>query len=296
MWTFRAMNTDVTVAAPALDDQAEHDLASAVAELFAETERRFSRFLADSELSRLNRATEPIDVSPELLELLLRARHHVADTCGIFDPTIGAALVAAGYDRSFGRGLLDRDTPGTAVRSQFAALEIDEQRGRVVRPPDVQVDLGGFLKGLTVDRAARLAPSLAAIDAGGDAVLRGDGPDDTGWLVEVEDPTDPGRIVTTLRIRDGAVATSAPNRRRWRAGTSTAHHLIDPRTGAPSTSDLAQVTVLAPTAERADVLAKTVFVLGRDAGTRTLENHPDIAALLVMHDGSLHSVGDIDHA
>ncbi|HSD88935.1 MAG TPA: FAD:protein FMN transferase [Kofleriaceae bacterium] len=290
------MNTDVTVAAPVLDEQAEHELARAVADLFAETERRFSRFRPDSELSRLNRATEAIDVSPELLELLLRARRHVADTQGIFDPTVGAALVAAGYDRSFERGALDRDTPGIALRSQFADLEIDEQHGRVVRPLHVQVDLGGFLKGLTVDRAARLAPSPAVIDAGGDAVLSGDGPDDAGWLVDIEDPIDDQRVLTTLRIRNGAVATSAPNRRQWRAGTGVAHHLIDPRTGAPSTSDLAQVTVLAPTAERADVLAKTAFVLGRDAGSRALERQPDIAAVLVLDDGSLHTIGDLDHA
>ena len=40
MRTFRAMNTDVTVAAPRLDDAAEQQLAEKVAALFAETERR----------------------------------------------------------------------------------------------------------------------------------------------------------------------------------------------------------------------------------------------------------------
>ena len=85
MRTFRAMNTDVAVAAPTLDDATEQQLAEQVASLFAETERRFSRFSSDSELGRLNRAAGPITVSRELMELLCAARDHVSDTGGLFD-------------------------------------------------------------------------------------------------------------------------------------------------------------------------------------------------------------------
>ena len=99
-------------------------------------------------------------------------------------------------------------------------------------------------------------PPNAALDAGGDALLRGTGPDGQGWIVDVEDPADPTREVLTLRVRDRAVATSAPNRRRWRTELGRMHHLIDPGTGRPSESDLAQVTVLADGVEVAEVLAK----------------------------------------
>ena len=294
MWTFRAMNTDVAVAAPTLDDRAEQELALRIAAMFAETERRFSRFLHDSELGQLNRATDPITVSPELMELLCDARRHVAETEGLFDPTIGAALRAAGYDRTFCAGALDRDASATAaVRAGYADLILDESARRVSRPPHLHVDLGGFLKGRTVDRAAALAPSPAMIDAGGDAMLRGAGTDETGWLVDIEDPGDPRRVLVTLHIRDRAVATSAPNRRRWRTGEATSHHLIDPRTGTPASSDLAQVTAVAPTAERADVLAKVAFLLGAADGARLLDA-PDLGGVLVARDGSVRVVGDLE--
>jgi len=297
MRQFRAMNTEVAVAAPTLDDAAEHELALQIASLFAETERRFSRFLDDSELGRLNRATETVTASRELIALLCRARRHVTDTDGLFDPTIGAALCAAGYDRSFSSGALDRGPSTTpAVRARFADLVIDEQARCVRRPSHVQLDLGGFLKGHTVDRAAALAPATAMIDAGGDAVLRGAGPDGAGWIVEVEDPGDATRVLATLRVRDRAVATSAPNRRRWRAGRDTAHHLIDPRTGLPSTSDLAQVTAVAPTAEHADVLAKVAFLLGAADGARFLADRSGIGGVLVARDGALRVVGDLEVA
>ncbi|MCX5743765.1 MAG: FAD:protein FMN transferase [Proteobacteria bacterium] len=290
------MNTDVTVAAPRLDARAEQQLALDIARLFAETEHRFSRFRDDSELGRLNRATAPITVSPELMELLCAARGHVAQTDGTFDPTVGAALRAAGYDRTFRAGALDRAALPLAPPAQacFADLVLDEVERCVHRPAAVQVDLGGFLKGRTVDRAAALAPALAMVEAGGDAVVRGAGLDGAGWLVDVEDPRDPERVVVTLRLRDRAVATSAPNRRRWRTGATTAHHLIDPRTGRPADSDLAQVTAVAPTAERADVLAKVVFLRG-SAGAHLLEG-PDLGGVLIARDGSMRIVGDLEVA
>lgn len=297
MWTFQAMNTEVTVSAPALGDPAERTLAVDVAALFEQAERRFSRFREDSELTQLNRATDAITVSPEMLEVLVQARSHVDHTDGVFDPAIGAALIAAGYDRSFAPGALDRAAATTAApRARFSDLAIDVQHRQVRRPPHLQIDLGGLVKGRTVDRAASLAPSLAMIDAGGDVALRGAGPDDAGWLVDVEDPADARRVLMTLRVRGRCVATSAPNRRSWRTGSGSAHHLIDPRTGRPADSDLAQVTMIAPTTEEAEVLAKVAFVLGAAAATHVLAQRADVGAVLVLRDGLLRVVGDVEVA
>lgn len=293
MWTFRAMNTDVTVAAPQLSPGAERALAGQVASLFETTERRFSRFRPDSELSRLNRERSTI-VSPELLALLLRARAHARATAGLFEPAIAGALRAAGYDRSFAPGALDRDAPATAAPpARIELLEIDEARARVDRPPHVEVDLGGFLKGLTADRALALAPEIAVVDAGGDAALRGAPPGEAGWTVDIEDPRAPERVLGTLVVRDRAVATSATNRRRWRRDDQPMHHLIDPRTNTPARTDLIQVTVLAPTAEEADVLAKVVFLLGAHAGAAELERR-GLAGVLVRADGTIRTAGDVE--
>ncbi|MBL9014729.1 MAG: FAD:protein FMN transferase [Myxococcales bacterium] len=294
MWTFRAMNTDVAVAAPDLGDDAERELATAVGDLFARTERRFSRFLPDSELAALNRAGGPVDVSADLLELLMRARRHAAATEGVFEPAVGAALCASGYDRSFAPGALDREeAAATATAASIALVDIDATRSRVARPPHVQIDLGGFLKGLTADRAASLAPGAVMVDAGGDAVLRGAPAGEEGWTVDVEDPRDAARTLGSIEVRDGAVATSAANRRRWRRGAREMHHLIDPRTRAPAETDLLQATVIAPTAELADVMAKVAFVLGSERGGHELARR-GLSAVLVRRDGAVRTVGDVE--
>lgn len=288
MFTFRAMTTDVKVVLPTLDDG--RDLADAVARTFADAERRFSRFLVDSELSALNRARGPVVVSAAMFDALVRARAYVELTGGAFDPAVGGALAAHGYDRSFAPGALDRDDPVASPRSgRFLDVVLDPEQRTVVRPASVQIDLGGMIKGSTVDAASALLPATSAVDAGGDARLRG--PD---WTIDIEDPDDPRRTLLSLRVSDRAVATSAANRRRWRIADGMAHHLVDPRTQAPASTDLAQVTVLAPTTELADVLAKAAFVLGSDAGRRLLERHPDVAAVLVRRAGPPLLLGDLE--
>jgi thiamine biosynthesis lipoprotein len=273
MLTFRAMNTDVRVVA-------SPQIGEAVAVVFAEAEQRFSRFREDSELSQLNRASSMI-VSQPMFDALVAARQYVELTNGVFDPAIGSALVALGYDRSFAPGTLDREHGAATVRAAtFRDVELDAATREVRRPANVMIDMGGMIKGRTVDEASRLLPRTGAIDAGGDAVLRGG-----SWTVHVEDPRDPTRTIATLRIRDRAVATSAANRRKWRVGRFARHHLVDPRTQESAATDLLQVTVVAATAELADVLAKTAFVLGADAGQAFLAKF-EVTAVLVPTSGA----------
>lgn len=293
--TFQAMGTTVALVTPHLGDEARQSLLLRTEALFRAAEARFSRFRPDSELSRLNRSEGPFVASPPLFAALCRAFVAHEQTGGLFDPAVGAALRAHGYDRSFSPGALDRQKAPEAFRSgRFSELRLDPRTRAVLRPPGLLLDLGGLMKGHIADRAALHLPADAALDAGGDLVLRGAGPEGRGWEVEVEDPRDPAAILVTLRVRHRAVATSAPNRRRWRAGGDWQHHLIDPRTQRPSRSDLAQVTVLADTAERAEVLAKVVFLLGSRAGKELLSRLPDVAAVCVRTSGDVEIRGDVE--
>lgn len=291
MFAFRAMNTDVAVTA----DGDEEAIASQVAGTFAEAENRFSRFRKDSELSALNRAAGPFVASRELFETLARARAYVELTESLFDPGVGATLCALGYDRSFAPGALDRERTGQRPRaSRFLDVILDPRTCTVWRPGHVQIDLGGIAKGSTLDLAALHLTGLGAINAGGDAVLRGSGPTGDGWLIDIEDPRDPSRTIGSIAVSNAAVATSAGNRRRWRVGKSLAHHLIDPRTQMPSTGDVTQATVIAATAEQADVLAKTAFLLGAREGRRFLERQPGVGAVLIPTHGLPMAVGAVD--
>ncbi len=300
MGTFRAMGTEVTVLAPRASISEEDRLTRRVRALFEQNERMFSRFRPESALSTLNGATAAVSVPDELFSALERAEAYRRLTRGAFDVRVGASLVACGYDRSFTAGGLDRaasSEPAAAVASG-PCVRLDPATRSIDRPAGVLLDLGGMIKGFTVDRARELLPACAAIDAGGDAYLRGAGPDGAGWQVDIEDPHDADRTLMTLRVHDRAVATSSPNRRNWRVGPEQMHHLMDPHTGRPSRSSTTQVTVVASTVELAEVLAKAVFVLDAGTALELLAGLDGVAAVLVDRSGDVLRVGslEVEHA
>lgn len=291
---FRAMATEVTLITPSRS-QRDHDRALRdVRARFTAFERRFSRFDPASELARLNRAARAIRVSTELFAALQRCRAHFEGTRGLFDPTIARALEQQGYDRSIDAGPLDRDQRALAARvPTMNAVILDAPTRTVTLRDGAQLDLGGIAKGLCVDECAAILPANCALDAGGDAILRGRDAEGLPWLVEVEDPRDASRAIAKVELTDAAVATSATNRRRWKRGPDERHHLIDPRTGASAASDLAQVTVFDQSAERAEVLSKSALVAGRVEGLSLLEA-ARVRAVLVGRDGVLYTAGDLE--
>jgi thiamine biosynthesis lipoprotein len=135
-------------------------------------------------------------------------------------------------------------------------------------------------KGWAADLAVRRlsAHGAALIDAGGDIAVHGE------WPIGVADPFEPDRDLAVLRIRDRGVATSGRDLRRWMRGGAWQHHLIDPRTGLPATTDVLRVTITAPTAQEAEAAAKAVLILGRREGLKWLKRRPGLGALLVLED------------
>ncbi|HLF40676.1 MAG TPA: FAD:protein FMN transferase [Acidimicrobiia bacterium] len=251
------------------------DLAATAVDRLADLEARWSRFLPDSELSRLNRIGGGlVVVSPETylaVELAVRAWR---TTGGLYDPTILPALVGAGYDRSFeqltGAPNGSPPPPAAGPAAGCGAIELLPALGGVVLPADVSLDLGGIGKGLAADLVVTdLMASGAAgacVNLGGDLRLAGVAPTDDGWVIGIEDPWDPGSDRCRVTLTSGAVATSTTAKRRWHAGGEEKHHLIDPRTGRSARSGVCAATVVAGEAWRAEVLAKACLLDPAAAG------------------------------
>ena len=292
--TFPAMGGSVELQFP--DGGAAE--AERVQALFAAHERALSRFLPDSELSALNNASPPsFHASPLLFEAVSEALGWACVTDGIFDPTVIDALEASGYDRPFehiGRGapIAMAERPRT-TRVSWRAIELDADRNLIGMPAGTRLDLGGIGKGFTVDRAMAALGSRAnaMVNASGDLYAAGDGPDGDGWYVGVQDPFATNRDLAVLNVNDCGVATSGSIKRHWTIGDTRYHHLIDPRERASAASDLLTVTVVAPTATQADVLAKTAFLLGSHAGLRMIERFDGAECLAVTDAGDVVSTG-----
>jgi thiamine biosynthesis lipoprotein len=227
----------------------------------------FSRFRPDSEISRLNaRAGADTRVSEDLYWLLACAKDAWASTGGRFDPTVLPALEAAGYDRDI--DLVQGGVAGDAAPMPAPGMRdvmLDPEEVTVRLPAGVRIDLGGIAKGAFVDRLATALMTWpgGCVNAGGDLRVWGLPPSGPHWLVGIEDPRALGtdRLqVEILDARAGCVATSTSVKRRWRTANGTAHHLIDPATGAPARSSLLSCSVLASTTVQAEIGTKALFM------------------------------------
>lgn len=267
-----------------------------------------SRFRPDSELERVNAAAgRPTRISPLLAQAISVALGLARWTGGAVDPTVGEAILLAGYTRDYERlerRGVDADCPAEAAAAPGAlrarrvpgwqAVSLRSRPDTVTLAPGVRLDLGATAKALAADRAARAIAQRTGcgvlVALGGDIAVGGAPPPD-GWLVHVTDdhrgsPVGPGQ---TVAIAAGGLATSSTTTRRWRHRGVTMHHILDPATGAPARGPWRTVSVTAHSCVEANAASTAAIVLGE----RALEwlAAQGLPARLVAGDGTVTALG-----
>lgn len=240
-------------------------IATAVARAL-QLEQRWSRFIPTSDVSRLARSEgQPVLVSGDTIVALTRAVAGWEATAGRFDPTVGGALCALGYDRSFADIESVARPSGSRPAPGLSGVHIDPATRLVTAPAGVLIDLGGIGKGLAADIVATQLRAAGAagvcVNLGGDVRVTGTPPESDAWVVAVEDPSDRNAEVALVAIAEGAVATSNADGRTWRSGTTVTRHVVDPATGR-SVEPVGAVTVIAGECWWAEVLATAATVVG----------------------------------
>jgi FAD:protein FMN transferase len=283
--TWKALGTTASVYVT--DAAAVDDARAAVEHELAAIDLACSRFRDDSDLARANAAAgRPTRISALLEEALAIALRAARLTDGMVDPTIGEALILAGYDRDFA-AVRDSGMPLTAVKVPgWRTVRI--HAGTLTMPRGVQLDLGATAKALAADRAARAAARAASagvlVNLGGDIAVAGE-PPAAGWTVGVGDDHR-GPADQTITIQSGGLATSSTVVRAWATGR---HHIIDPRAGLPAEPYWRTASVAAATCVDANTASTAAVVLGPEA-LRWLGER-GLPARLVAHDGAVTTTG-----
>jgi thiamine biosynthesis lipoprotein len=296
LFRFRAMNTDITLAAQGNSEYVQEGFERAQQYIEA-SERRFTRFSEDSELSHLNRSAGTwFHASEDMTFVLSLAEQYVEQTDGLFNPSILPDLERAGYDRSMD---LIRAQDSLLPPARFTphqhllpldGLFINPDKNLVFLSHGMRLDLGGIAKGWIAEQAALILADYSQaclVDAGGDMFMVGLPEGETSWQIDLEDPLNPDRSLTSLNVPPGALTTSSVVKRKWMQGDTPRHHLIDPRTGKPAETDWLSVTVVAPHADMAEVFAKALLIAGPREAERIAYNAPEISYLTVDRAGKI---------
>ncbi len=283
-----AMGTVVAVTALARSRERAEE---AIGRAFEEMDRLiaiFSRYEGSSAVSRLNDDGRLDGAPPEFSRVLSRSLYYNWLSGGAFDMTVEPVV------RLF-RERFDGTTPREPGAAEIReALELVGSQHVVVSAhtahfarPSMGVTLDGIAKGYIVDAIAaeleRHGVGSYLINAGGDIRTRGTKAGRKPWVVAVQDPAKGGNFPDTLRLTEGAVATSGSYEIYFERNRLY-HHLVNSRTGR--SPDLnASVSVLAPNAMTADALATGVFVMEPRRGVEFVNSLPGCECLVIDKNG-----------
>ncbi len=227
-------------------------------------ERRFSRFIPDSELSRFNRnAGLKFYTSKEFNEILNKAKHYSSLSKGLYNPFILPALQKAGYLNSKVKEFKNDPVDDYSNRSvlNINKLEVKEDWARI--PYGGAIDLGGIGKGFLADQLGNLLDKKVEgfwISLGGDMVFKAHSKE---IKIAIANGIKQSETIGFYHPRLGSldnIASSGPNQRKGQKKLKKWHHLIDPRTLKPAQTNVQLVSVVSDCCSSSDILASVIAI------------------------------------
>lgn len=286
---FHAMACTCEVVIAAMDEQATMSMVrDAIAEV-KRIELKYSRYRSDSIVSRINgeaggKATE---CDEETCALLDYAQVLYGSSEGLFDITAG--ILRRAWDFKSTRIPSAQDL---ANLCQLIGWDKVERKDNTLRLPQagMEIDFGGFGKEYAADRAAAVLQAAGGshgyVNLGGDIRVLGPKPDQEPWIIGIQDPRQPGKIIASIPVREGALATSGDYEKYFEVDGQRYCHILNPHTGMPvrywrSVSVLAALTSMAGS-------CTTIAMLKEDAGLDYLDA-AGVRYLAIDAEGAVHT-------
>lgn len=258
--------------------------------IFHSIDQSLSLYNPTSLICAFNRSRQGIRADTHLLRIAQAAIDFSQSSQGAFDITIHPAMNAWG----FGQQTVKRSPTPAALKkltSRIGYKHLAIRNDSLLKDaPHVQIDCNGIAQGYTVDLIAQRLEQVGITDymveLGGEIRLKGRNPEGKPWSIGIEPP--PGAIAHaytwSVTPISGAITTSGMHRNARRIQGREIGHIMDPRTARPSDSHVASVTVIAPTAMKADAIDHTCLVLGVDASLQWVSRMKEVAIMLVYRD------------
>jgi thiamine biosynthesis lipoprotein len=303
----------------------EHDaqLALETLESLDGLEEQMSFFRPTSEISRINLlASEgPLEVEPELFQLLCLAKDIWRETEGALDITATPLWQAWGFTARSGTVPSEEQISAALSRVGFQFVELDGQRNTIrFIKPGIQLNLGSIGKGYALDQcAAKLihggmrhfllhGGQSSILAHGSDRGQIAEGRENSGagsdpheifhnkqesceepvqvdsdfWTIGIPHPWKANKRIAEIKLRNRAIGTSSSQFQSFRHKGKLYGHIIDPRTGRPA-EGLLSATVVAGSSALADALSTAFFVMGLEKSLAYAQAHPEIGAVLLTH-------------
>lgn len=282
---FRAMSTECRVNAHGAAAAVIQDFQREAVNWVAQFEARYSRFIPDSLIGRINAAAgeQWVEVDADAERMFNLCQELFFVTRGAFDPTALPLIKLWNWKAT--PPVIPSDEAIRAARELVGWSKIQRRPGGIFLPRrGMAIDLGGIGKEYAVDCVTNMAiergiPNVL-VDFGQDVRVRGHAPDKKFWWIGLEDPHAPGKCWAGVAVTDHAVATSGDYLRNFQMNGRRYGHILDPRDGYPVGNECRAVSVIAPSCTIAGLFSTTAFILGAKGGIQLIESHPGAAGAI----------------
>lgn len=263
-------------------------------------EALISSWIPSSQTSyiNLNAGIKPVKVDQELIDLIERCITVSKITDGAFDITYASIDKVWRYDGSMTQIPSKEAIQNSVAKIGYENIVLDKKSQTVfLKQKGMRIGFGAIGKGFAADKARSLLKSQGVssgiINASGDLTTWGKQPDGTDWMVGITNPLNKDKIFSWFPVVNAAVATSGNYEKYVTFKGVKYSHIIDPRTGYPSTGILS-VTIFAPSAELCDALATSVFITGTETGLNTINQIKGVECIIIDDKNKIHTSKNIE--
>ncbi|SMC34847.1 thiamine biosynthesis lipoprotein [Cellulophaga tyrosinoxydans] len=265
----------------------------AVAEI-KRIENLISSWNPDSQTSLINKnaGIKPVVVDQELIDLVLRAIQISKITNGAFDISYASVDKVWRYDGTMTHKPTAEEISNSIAKIGYQNILVDKDAKTVyLKLEGMKIGFGAIGKGYAADKTRKLlidkGVKSGIINASGDLTTWGKQPDGKDWMVGITNPLNKDHVFSWFPIIDAAVATSGNYEKFVEFDGVKYSHIIDPRTGYPSTG-LTSVTIFAKSAELCDALATSVFITGVEVGLDMINQLKGVECIIVDAQNKIH--------
>ncbi len=246
----------------------------------------------------LNAGIKPVKVDQELIHLIERCITVSKITDGAFDITYASIDKVWRYDGSMTQIPSKEAIQNSVAKIGYENIVLDKKSQTVfLKQKGMRIGFGAIGKGFAADKARSLLKSQGVssgiINASGDLTTWGKQPNGTDWMVGITNPLNKDKIFSWFPVVNAAVATSGNYEKYVTFKGVKYSHIIDPRTGYPSTGILS-VTIFAPSAELCDALATSVFITGTETGLNTINQIKGVECIIIDDKNKVHTSKNIE--
>nr|WP_082994889.1 FAD:protein FMN transferase [Aquimarina megaterium] len=258
-------------------------------------EKLISSWDKNSQTSLINNnaGINPVKVDAELFDLIFRAIQISKLTDGAFDISYASMDRIWKFDNSMKEMPSEEEIKASVARVGYKYIVLDKKKSTVfLTQKGMKIGFGAIGKGYAADKAKNLLISKGVkagiINASGDMNTWGKQPDESEWKVAITNPLNKNNAFALLPVVEKAVVTSGNYEKYVILDGKRYSHIIDPRTGYPSTG-IVSATVFAPKAELADALATSVFVMGIETGLNRINQLKGIECIIIDDQGNIYT-------